>query len=315
MEYKTDLVDSLRKLTKQEFDELEASCMEHGIIEAIKVWGEYLLDGRHRYLISKKRGLKFKTLEIDLPNYEAAKMWVLEHQAGRRNLTEPEYQRIRAEMAALTSNEEAAERFGVSERTIRRDVEAQGTLELMPDDIREKIESGEVMSSRRDIKKYEQLSDEERDAVNGKLRKDPSMTLHSALPEKTQNLAAQEFEIINTCEHLSPQAKRRLAVGEVHADSASVKKLAKMNGEKLQLLGTIIEDPEVTSLKQALTILNGTTAPQDAEERARKAVYSLLDQLERVESKIKDVAAVSGKSVETCMKRFQPLKEAAEALL
>lgn len=59
-------------------------------------WRGVLLDGHNRFEICRRRGLPFTTVEV--PNVEdrtSAKMWIVENQFGRRNLTPY----LRAELA------------------------------------------------------------------------------------------------------------------------------------------------------------------------------------------------------------------------
>jgi hypothetical protein len=51
------------------------------------VWRGLLLDGHNRLAICNRHGLPYNTAEIELPDRESAKLWIEEHQIGRRNLT------------------------------------------------------------------------------------------------------------------------------------------------------------------------------------------------------------------------------------
>ena len=74
-------------LTDAEFSALEADILANGIRDSLVLWGDFLLDGHHRYAICQKHGLKYLTTRIDLPDRDAAKMWVIHNQFARRNLT------------------------------------------------------------------------------------------------------------------------------------------------------------------------------------------------------------------------------------
>jgi hypothetical protein len=82
-------------LTSDEFAQLEKNCIEHGITDPliIAVWpdenGEeqkYLADGHNRLKIAEKQGLAFETVERFFDSKDAAKLWMIMHQLGRRNL-------------------------------------------------------------------------------------------------------------------------------------------------------------------------------------------------------------------------------------
>ncbi|MCZ2153415.1 MAG: hypothetical protein LC114_05875 [Bryobacterales bacterium] len=74
-------------LTKEERQQLEANLVAEGCRDPLVIWKGILLDGHNRFEICELRGIPYKTVEIDLPDEEAAKLWIEEHQIGRRNLT------------------------------------------------------------------------------------------------------------------------------------------------------------------------------------------------------------------------------------
>jgi ParB-like chromosome segregation protein Spo0J len=80
----------IRPLSSEEYDKLEASILSEGIRDPLVIWQGILLDGYHRYKIAQEHGLEYKTVEVELPDRDAAKEWILVNQLGRRNLTEQE---------------------------------------------------------------------------------------------------------------------------------------------------------------------------------------------------------------------------------
>jgi len=74
-------------LSKDERAQLEASVLAEGCRDALVVWQGILLDGHNRYEICTAHSLPFETVEIDLPDREAAITWIINNQLGRRNLT------------------------------------------------------------------------------------------------------------------------------------------------------------------------------------------------------------------------------------
>ena len=73
-------------LTKEEFSQLEANCLENGIQDSIKTWNGIVIDGHNRYEIAKKHGLEFKTEEMEFESRDDVKLWIIKNQLGRRNL-------------------------------------------------------------------------------------------------------------------------------------------------------------------------------------------------------------------------------------
>src|SRR5262245_21605584 len=76
-------------LTPEEYTQLEANIRADGCHDPLMVWQEEqtLLDGHHRYEICERHGLLYTTLELSLPDLDAAKAWMIDNQLGRRNLT------------------------------------------------------------------------------------------------------------------------------------------------------------------------------------------------------------------------------------
>jgi len=73
-------------LTPDEYKQLEANCRKDGILDSLKVWHGVLVDGHNRYKIAEEWDLNYEICEIDLPNREAALLWIINHQLGERNL-------------------------------------------------------------------------------------------------------------------------------------------------------------------------------------------------------------------------------------
>ena len=73
-------------LTEEEFNQLEANCLENGIQDSLKTWDGILIDGHNRYEIAQKHGLEFKTEEMEFSSRDDVKLWIIKNQLGRRNL-------------------------------------------------------------------------------------------------------------------------------------------------------------------------------------------------------------------------------------
>jgi len=127
-------------LSNEEFEKLEASILSEGIRDPLVIWQGILLDGYHRYKIAQEHGLEYKTVEVELPDRDAAKEWILVNQLGRRNLTEQEASYYRGKLYSarkqqgartdltlaqnglkLNTAEELGKQYGVSKNTIKRD--------------------------------------------------------------------------------------------------------------------------------------------------------------------------------------------------
>jgi hypothetical protein len=75
------------QLAQSEIDQLRDNILAEGIRDALVTWRGILLDGHNRYSIAQDYNLPFKTVELDLPDRDAARLWIVKNQLGRRNLT------------------------------------------------------------------------------------------------------------------------------------------------------------------------------------------------------------------------------------
>ena len=90
-----DFRELLPPLTAEEYEELKRSIQSEGIRERLLVWKErgILVDGHNRYKICKELGVKLPPVrEKSFKDKEEVKLWILDNQAGRRNMTQ--FQRI-----------------------------------------------------------------------------------------------------------------------------------------------------------------------------------------------------------------------------
>jgi len=76
-------------LLEEERLQLEQNIVSSGVCrDAIVLWDGVVVDGHNRLEICMKHGIEFKIAEIEFPCREDAKVWILENQLGRRNLTD-----------------------------------------------------------------------------------------------------------------------------------------------------------------------------------------------------------------------------------
>ena len=138
-----DLQSLIPRLTAEEFAQLEANLLQDGCHDPLIVWREEqtLLDGHNRYDICERHGVGYTTQEVSLADLDAAKVWIIANQLGRRNLTPEqlsyfrgkkyEMQKQQGKRTDLTSRQNGeklttpaatlAAMHKVGERTIERD--------------------------------------------------------------------------------------------------------------------------------------------------------------------------------------------------
>ena len=82
----------IQPLASQELDLLTEHILRDGCLESLVVWKKddqrILLDGHNRYKICREHHRDFQTINIKMDSREHAKLFILEHQTGRRNLTD-----------------------------------------------------------------------------------------------------------------------------------------------------------------------------------------------------------------------------------
>ena len=88
MKINNELRDLIPPLTPEEFSNLEKSIKEDGCRDSIILWGDTIIDGHNRFDICSKNNISFNTIKKEFEDIEAVKLWMIDNQKGRRNLTD-----------------------------------------------------------------------------------------------------------------------------------------------------------------------------------------------------------------------------------
>lgn len=88
MEILQQFKELIPPLTNEEYKQLEANCLDEGIREPILTWNNYIIDGHNRYNIAKQWNLEFKTESKSFISEDDVKLWMLDNQFGKRNLSD-----------------------------------------------------------------------------------------------------------------------------------------------------------------------------------------------------------------------------------
>jgi len=91
LEIKEEFKKLIPALTAEEFNQLEANCLEEGIREKIITWNGFIIDGHNRYEIATRWNLDYQSESKYFNNENDVKEWMINNQFGRRNLSN--YQR------------------------------------------------------------------------------------------------------------------------------------------------------------------------------------------------------------------------------
>ena len=83
-----ELQSLLPPLTSAEYRTLEESLLVDGCRDPLIVWNNILVDGHNRLEICAKHGINYSVEEIQAGSIEDIKIWIIDNQKGRRNLTD-----------------------------------------------------------------------------------------------------------------------------------------------------------------------------------------------------------------------------------
>ena len=150
-----ELREHIIPLGEEELFLLEKSIINEGCREPLIVWEKtddqlVLVDGHNRFKICQKNNIPFKVKKIKFGNIEEAKLWMIDNQMGRRNLTPDQmsyyrglkyltlkkkkggYDNVKSKGQIETSTSEVvAKFFHVSESTIKRDAKFAEGLNIV----------------------------------------------------------------------------------------------------------------------------------------------------------------------------------------
>jgi len=156
-------------LSSEEFAQLEQNCFNDGIRDAICTWQGYIIDGHNRYVIATKHGLEYKTEEMEFDNEDRAKIWIIENQLGRRNITDyikfellEEYKKIQLEIGKNNkgANQYTPERIlSINDKTHHntreiiaeklswstgKTAQAEVVKKKAPEEVKQKLRNGDI---------------------------------------------------------------------------------------------------------------------------------------------------------------------------
>ena len=76
----------IRPLGADELRQLEENILRDGCRDPLVVWDGILIDGHNRHEICTRNGIPFEAVEMVFDDREAAELWMIENQMGRRNM-------------------------------------------------------------------------------------------------------------------------------------------------------------------------------------------------------------------------------------
>lgn len=304
-----DISGCQRKLTADEFDQLEKNILEDGkILDSIVVWKSenVIIDGENRYLVAKKHKLDFFVEEMEFACKEDAILWVHSHQLGRRNLDGVHAAMVRGKIAMAKGPSgigEVAETFGISPRQVYRDAELVRAVEDMPDDIKGRLQNGALVASDRAVRAYGSLDSESKKTVDCALRKDPAKALHEVIPERKKPALSEEDQGM-VKEYFCPAVRQSIALGGITASRADLLRMSRLDPVVRETIDDVLSSGlhsgEVRDLGAAIDLVNVKPArksPQVVD--VSKLTTKILDMFAAIKRHVDDLAIATGRNYES----------------
>jgi hypothetical protein len=173
-----ELREHIIPLGDEELYLLEKSIIKEGCREPLMVWDKgddqlVLVDGHNRFKICQKNDIPFKVKKIKFNNIDEAKLWMIDNQMGRRNLTPDQmsyyrgikyislkkkkggYDNVKSKgQSEAPTSEVVAKMFNVSESTVKRDAKFSEGLNILGRSnpkLKTKILTGEAKVKKSDV--------------------------------------------------------------------------------------------------------------------------------------------------------------------
>ena len=83
-----ELKELIPPLQLEEYKLLEKSIIEEGCRDSLVIWGNTIIDGHNRYEICNRNNIEFSTKEMSFESIGEVKIWMIDNQLARRNLTD-----------------------------------------------------------------------------------------------------------------------------------------------------------------------------------------------------------------------------------
>lgn len=311
MELQVDkrIADLLPKHTADELAQLEKNCLEAGaILDPIKVWDgtNIIVDGINRYAIAQKHNLPYQIELLKFGSFLEVADWVRGWQLGRRNVDSITRLGIQSKILESDTTPNIAKLLDCSESAVRKAKEAGKTVESMPEDIRKRIEDGELEVGRTSLKSFSNLSDVKKNEVIDKLRADETLTLAAAI--RSKGLSKEDYEFAE--QMFSREALKKLRHGEVETTRTDLEKAAKLTPVKQEILSELISENEIATMAEALAMLSGTkpnatTRAAHGLRNIEESISKLAIMVDRIASDLKAAGSEGHLETKQCITSLQ----------
>lgn len=171
LQIKEEFKSLIFKLKDSEYKELEKSCLEYGIRDAIVTWQGYIIDGHNRYEIAQKHNLDYKTIEMKFDSDVDVKVWMIDNALSRRNLNDWQSYNLKEQKRKLEGNKGLEEQikggklnkevlFDTNKSYLKKNDERHNTREIIADDLgwsSSKVAKADVVKKRATQEQIEKL--------------------------------------------------------------------------------------------------------------------------------------------------------------
>lgn len=313
-----ELQDLIPLLNDDELKMLEESIVTNGCESPLIVWNGVIVDGHNRYALCQKHSIPFAVTEKSFDSREAAMLWMLRNQLGRRNLNSYQRSELALKFEPLLKAEAKKNQM---RKPIDGSVPQNSAEQKSEGETRRKL--GKLAGVSHDtIKKVKRLNESADDETKGKLRRG-EVTVHKAYTELMQKKHENEVRICDRCRQEKPVAdfsipsnrhgfsslckeceKEISAAAKAAAEVASattakvethpVNGMAMLNGAPIHVATPLLDEPEMMShvmntldmavhsfLANVGTSLHLLTKGIATEENLRIYESALLDAAER----------------------------------
>ena len=248
MEIREDFKNLIRPLSEEEYKRLEISCMCEGIRDPLVLWGDVLIDGHNRYEIAQKHNLEYKTVNHKFPDDNAAKVWIIQNQIGRRNLSAYDRSVLALELKPLIQEKAKAQQIRKSvcqksdkQKPIDTKKELASFAGVSHDTIH-KVEAIEEKAS----PETKQLIREGKLSINqayNKVRPKPSDIVKEAMQEHERFKEKKKESVINIKDIKIDNTNKKIINANMMSDLlksfSSTLKFYNDYGDKMMLLGEL----------------------------------------------------------------------------
>ncbi len=268
-----EIRDYIIPLADEELFQLEKNILAEGCREPLTVWPHnnqlVIVDGHNRFKICQKHHLDFKIRKVAFKNLDEVKLWMVDNQRGRRNLSADQisyyrglkylalrnkkggFQNIKTKGKAETSTSEfLSGQFNVSESTIKRDAKfAEGLNNIGADNpkLKLKILTGESKVKKSDVQALSV-------ARNLKIRNEADL-YNKAKKIKEQLLSAVEEKIKAFERNKITQAQEFLKNAEPVFISKE-DRLKKIKGMVISAINRAIREKDSNAIKELKRLID-----------------------------------------------------------